>query len=94
MDALDILTLASLEHDGADFAALAEDVGLSRTPARVQELEKTGAITGYGAQVDPSAIGFGVFAFVEVMIDFRVVRSSSRSAQQCRNTGLLHHRRI
>lgn len=73
MDAVDIAILASLERDGRQsFAALADDVGLSKTPCwmRVQALEKSGAIGGYGARIDPRTIGLGVFAFVQVMIDF------------------------
>lgn len=73
MDSLDFAILASLERDGRQsFASLADDVGLSKTPCwvRVQILEKSGTIGGYGAQIDPRAIGLGVFAFVEVMIDF------------------------
>lgn len=73
MDALDITILASLERDGRQsFATLADSVGLSKTPCwmRVQALEKSGAIVGYGAHIDPRSIGLGVVAFLQVMIDF------------------------
>jgi Lrp/AsnC family leucine-responsive transcriptional regulator len=73
MDVLDLAILASLERDGRQsFAALAENVGLSKTPCwtRVQELEKSAAIRGYRADIDPRALGLGVHAFVQVMIDF------------------------
>jgi len=72
MDALDLAILGSLERDGRQsFSALAESVGLSKTPCwmRVQELEKT-AIRGYHADIDPRVLGLGVQAFVQVMIDF------------------------
>jgi Lrp/AsnC family leucine-responsive transcriptional regulator len=73
LDVIDLAILASLEKDGRQsFAALAEDVGLSKTPCwnRVQDLEQSGAISSYGAHINPRALGLGVFAFVQVMIDF------------------------
>lgn len=73
MDQLDVAIIASLENDGRQsFASLAESVGLSKTPCwtRVQTLEGSGVIRGYVADVDARAVGLGVFAFVQVMIDF------------------------
>jgi len=73
MDQLDHAIIASLECDGRQsFSALANSVGLSKTPCwtRVQSLEAAGVIVGYTADIDPKAIGLGVFAFVQVMIDF------------------------
>ncbi len=73
MDQLDFAIIASLERDGRQsFSGLAESVGFSKTPCwnRVQALEAAGVIRGYTANVDAKAIGLGVFAFVQVMIDF------------------------
>jgi Lrp/AsnC family leucine-responsive transcriptional regulator len=73
MDAIDLSILGALERDARQsFASLSEAVGLSKTPcwARVQELEKSGAIRGYNADINPRAVGLGVFAFIEVKIDF------------------------
>ena len=73
MDPTDHAILAALEDDGRrSFANLAEAVGLSKTPCwtRVQALEEAGVIRGYAADVDPRALGLGVLALVEVMIDF------------------------
>ena len=73
MDQLDLAILAALEKDGRQsFASLAEATGLSKTPCwtRVQALEEAGVIRGYAADVDPRALGLGVLALVEVMIDF------------------------
>jgi Lrp/AsnC family leucine-responsive transcriptional regulator len=73
MDQLDLAIIASLERDGRQsFSGLADSVGLSKTPCwnRVQALEAAGVIRGYTADIDPRAIGLGVFAFVQVMIDF------------------------
>ena len=73
MDQIDHAILAALEQDGRrSFANLADAVGLSKTPCwtRVQALEEAGVIRGYTADVDPRALGLGVLALVEVMIDF------------------------
>jgi Lrp/AsnC family leucine-responsive transcriptional regulator len=73
MDAIDPAILASLERDGRQsYAMLADSVGLSKTPCwiRAQALEKSGAIRGYQADIDPKTLGLGVYAFVQVMIDF------------------------
>jgi len=73
MDQLDFAIIASLERDGRQsFSGLADSVGLSKTPCwmRVQALEAAGVIRGYTADIDAKAIGLGVFAFVQVMIDF------------------------
>ena len=73
MDQMDVAIIASLERDGRQsFASLADTVGLSKTPCwtRVQTLETAGVIRGYVADVDARAVGLGVFAFVQVMIDF------------------------
>jgi len=73
MDQLDVAIIASLESVGRQsFASMADSVGLSKTPCwtRVQTLETAGVIRGYVADVDARALGLGVFAFVQVMIDF------------------------
>lgn len=72
MDRMDLSILTALERDGRQsFNALAETVGLSKTPcwSRVQNLEKSGAIRSYHADVDPAALGLSVHAYVQVMID-------------------------
>ena len=73
MDSYDLALLRELERDGRQsFAGLADNVGLSKTPCwtRVQDLERKGIITGYGARVNPRRLGLGVYALVQVMIDF------------------------
>lgn len=73
LDKLDLAILVALEADARlSFAALAEIVGISKTPCwkRVQALEAAGAIRGYRAVVAPKTIGLGVQALVQVMIDF------------------------
>ncbi len=53
---------------------LAERIGLSPTPCgrRVRRLEEAGVITGYGARVDPAALGLGI----SVMMTVRLGRQS------------------
>ncbi|WP_206244687.1 Lrp/AsnC family transcriptional regulator [Novosphingobium terrae] len=73
MDRFDRAILAELEQDSRQsFGAVAEKVGLSKTPCwnRVQALEQQGIITGYPAAIDPYAIGLKLSAFVEVSVEF------------------------
>ena len=80
MDAIDREILALLQADGRiTLTDLADQVRLSvsRCQRRVRELERTGVIRGYHAEVDPAALGLGfevlVFATLsrpEVVGDF------------------------
>ena len=72
MDAVDRNILAALEADGRlTVTALAERVNLSVAPChrRVRTLERTGAIRGYRAVIDPVAIGRGFEVLVHVTMD-------------------------
>lgn len=69
----DLSILRVLEADARiSFAALAERVGLSKSPCwtRVQALEKQGVITGYHARLDPKAVGKGLTVFALATVDF------------------------
>src|SRR5262249_48576841 len=69
VDALDRKILAELQNDGRlTVTELATHVGLSISPChrRVRELERSGAIRGYRAVVDPDALGFAFEALVFV----------------------------
>jgi DNA-binding Lrp family transcriptional regulator len=69
LDALDRKILAQLQQDGRlSLTELATRVGLTVSPAhrRVRELERSGAIVGYRAIVDPTMIGLGFEALVFV----------------------------
>ena len=75
LSALDIKIVSALESDARmSFAALAEHVGLSKTPCwkRVKALEEAGLIRGYTTLLDPAQLGFGLEAFVQVSIDFEL----------------------
>ncbi len=67
MDALDRRVLLALQADGrVSNLALARSLGLSPSAmlARVRRLERTGAIRGYRAVIDPAALDITVRAFV------------------------------
>lgn len=71
MDTIDRKILAILQVEGRlPVIDLAERVGLSPTPCgrRIARLEADGVIRGYGARVDPAAVGYPltVFIFVEL----------------------------
>ncbi len=69
MDAIDRKILRELTHNGRiSNVDLADRVGLSPSACsrRVQELERSGAIRGYRAVLDPAAVGGGLTAYVTV----------------------------
>ena len=69
MDALDRQILAELQQDGRlTVTELAERVGLSVSPChrRLRELERSGAISGYRAHLEPLVLGLSFEALVFV----------------------------
>jgi DNA-binding Lrp family transcriptional regulator len=72
MDTIDRKIIAELQAKGRlTVTELAQRVGLSVAPChrRLRELERTGAIRGYRAVVDPAAIGVGFEVLVQVTMD-------------------------
>jgi DNA-binding Lrp family transcriptional regulator len=72
VDATDQQILAELQAEGRlTVTELAERVRLSAGPChrRLRELERTGAIKGYRAVVDPAAVGLGFEVLVSVTMD-------------------------
>ena len=72
MDAIDRKILAELQVAGRlTVTELAGRVALSVAPChrRLRELERTGAIRGYRAIIDPAAIGLGFEVIVHVTMD-------------------------
>lgn len=70
-DRIDKKILKVLERDGRiTVTALAEEVGLSKTPCqtRMRRLEKAGYIEGYRAILNPAKLGLEHIAFVEVKL--------------------------
>ncbi len=71
LDALDVALVAAVQrHPRAGDLEVSRVTGVSRATvsARLQRLEETGVITGYGPDVDVAAAGFGVQAFVTLEI--------------------------
>jgi len=72
MDAIDRQIIAELESDGRlSITELAQRVKLSVSPChrRLRELQRSGAIRGYRAVVDPASLGLGFEALVLVTMD-------------------------
>jgi DNA-binding Lrp family transcriptional regulator len=72
MDAVDRKILAELQAEGRlTVTELAQRVSLSVAPChrRLRELERTRAIRGYRAVIDPAAIGYGFEVLVQVTMD-------------------------
>jgi DNA-binding Lrp family transcriptional regulator len=71
LDALDVALLRALrEHPRAGALELSRITGVARATvsARLQRLEDSGVVTGYGPDIDVTAAGFGVQAFVTLEI--------------------------
>ena len=71
LDGFDLKLLALLQEDGRlSVQELANGVGLSASQCsrRRARLEDAGVIAGYHARLDPTRLGFGVTAFVQVTL--------------------------
>ncbi len=67
IDRLDACLLATLrEHPRVGLLEVARQLGVARgtVQARLAKLEASGVITGHGPEVDPSALGYSISAFV------------------------------
>ena len=65
LDNADLRILRILQSEGRiSNLDLAERIGLSPTPCsrRLKRLEKSGVIAGYGARLNPDALGLGISA--------------------------------
>src|SRR5215469_3577713 len=72
MDTVDRKILAELQADGRlTVTELAQRVALSVAPChrRLRELERSGAIRGYHAIIDPAAVGLDFEVLVHVTMD-------------------------
>ncbi|HWS76909.1 MAG TPA: Lrp/AsnC family transcriptional regulator [Thermomonas sp.] len=71
LDRIDQRLLAALQDDARlTVAELAERVSLSTSPCwrRVRRLEQAGYIDGYHAHLSPQQLGYGITAFVSVVM--------------------------
>jgi DNA-binding Lrp family transcriptional regulator len=72
MDRIDREILAELQTDGRlTVTELADRVRLTPGPChrRLRDLERSGVITGYRAVVDPTAVGLGFEALVQITLE-------------------------
>jgi DNA-binding Lrp family transcriptional regulator len=82
LDAIDLKIVAELQRDGRlSVRELAERVVVSRATAyaRLDRLTRSGVILGFSAVIDPSRLGLGVSAYINVKIaqgQWRAVRDS------------------
>ena len=87
LDRIDKALLAALQVNARlTVAELAESVSLTTSPCwrRVKNLEESGIITGYQAVLSPKELGYGVTAFVSVMME-----SHSQEVARCFEQRLL-----
>ncbi|MDD7836340.1 MULTISPECIES: Lrp/AsnC family transcriptional regulator [Paenarthrobacter] len=87
IDGIDRSILRHLKEDGRMTAtALASKVGLTVAPChrRLRDLESTGVIRGYRADIDPAAVGLGFEAIVFVTL--RQVDRGTMAAFEARVT--------
>ena len=84
LDALDVALLTALrEHRRAGDLELSRITGVARATvtARLERLEAAGVITGHGPDVDVSAAGFGVQAFVTLEIAQGAIEAVTRDLE-------------
>lgn len=75
IDPVDKSILRVLQRNGrATINEVSDVVGLSPSPVarRVRLLEEAGIITGYAAQIDEAALGYGFSVFVSVKLDKQI----------------------
>jgi len=75
LDQIDKKILAELQQNARlSHQELSERVGLTPTPCarRIRNLEKSGIIEGYSANIDEAGVGFGFSVFVSVRLDHQV----------------------
>jgi DNA-binding Lrp family transcriptional regulator len=85
IDELDVALLEALtEHPRAGALELARLTGVARATvtARVELLERSGVLTGYGPDIDLVAAGLGVQAFVTLEISQGAIEDVERDLQE------------
>ena len=104
MDDIGRKILRELSQDGRiSNLELADRVGLSPSAClrRVQELERSGVITGYRANIDPAKLGLSFLAYVTVGLsthtkkaqaDFEAAMAGAPEVRECHNiTGAIEY---
>jgi DNA-binding Lrp family transcriptional regulator len=80
LDARLIALLAAEPRTGVLEASRRLEVARGTVQARLDRLQARGVITGYGPDVDPAALGYGITAFVT--LEIRQVRGHDPVAEQ------------
>jgi DNA-binding Lrp family transcriptional regulator len=84
LDALDVALLAALrDHPRAGDLELSRITGVARATvtARLERLTAAGVVTGYGPDIDVTAAGFGVQAFVTLEIAQGAIEAVTRDLE-------------
>jgi DNA-binding Lrp family transcriptional regulator len=98
-DAIDLKLLSELQENGRiTNVELATKVGLTAPPClrRMRTLEQSGAIRGYHADIDPSALGYSIMVFAMVSLksqaeeDLRGFESHVRALPEVRECHMLN----
>jgi Lrp/AsnC family leucine-responsive transcriptional regulator len=93
LDGKDIKILEALQKDGrAPLSELGREIGLSQ-PAiseRVRKLKERGIILGYGARVDPKALGFGIMALIRLKTTHEYIKPSLKKFAEIPNIIEVH----
>ncbi|WP_176040357.1 Lrp/AsnC family transcriptional regulator [Burkholderia stabilis] len=77
LDRLDIAILEALQDNARmPLSEVGRQIGLSQpaTSERVKRLEERGIITGYGARIDPAALGLGMMAIIRLRTTHEHIR--------------------
>ena len=85
LDALDVALLEAVrENPRVGNLELSRITGVARATvtARLQRLEQTEVVTGYGPDVDVAAAGFGVQAFVSLQISQGAIEAVRRDLER------------
>jgi Lrp/AsnC family transcriptional regulator, leucine-responsive regulatory protein len=95
LDPIDIQILEQLQVNArTPQAEIARAVGLAPSAVleRIRKLELRGVVRGYGADVNPKAIGLGVLAFVAVRSDEAAVyQHVAKALADCPEVLEVHH---
>ncbi len=84
LDALDVALLAALrDHPRAGDLELSRITGVARATvtARLERMTAAGVVTGHGPDVDVSAAGYGVQAFVTLEISQGAIEAVTRDLE-------------
>lgn len=82
LDRLDIAILEALQENArSPLAEVGRRIGLSQpaTSERVKRLEERGIIAGYGARIDPAALGLGMTAIIRVRTIHEQIKPALRA---------------